>query len=61
MTSETTPGNAEPETVPSAGTAPDDAPAPAKPQPPAPGRTQVVDEAAQEEAAEERANGGGYN
>ncbi len=59
MISDTNPENAEPEAVPSAGTAPDDAPAPAKPSPP--GRTQVVDEAAQEEAAEERAKGGGYN
>ncbi len=59
MTSETTPGNAEPEAVPSAGTASDEAPAPANLS--APGRTQIVDEAAQQEAAEERANGGGYN
>ncbi len=59
MISDTNPENAEPEAVPSSGTASDDAPAPAKPSPP--GRTQVVDEAAQEEAAEERAKGGGYN
>ncbi len=59
MTSETILGNVEPETVPSDGTAPDDALAPAKPS--SPDRTQVVDEAAQEEAAEERAEGGGYN
>jgi hypothetical protein len=59
MMSDTTPENAEPEALPSAGTAPDDAPAPANPA--APGRTQVVDETAQEEAAEERAKGGGYN
>lgn len=61
MTSETTPKNVEPEAVPSEEAAVDKASAPAKPQPPAPGRTQIVDEAAQEEAAEERAEGGGYN
>ena len=61
MTSETTPKNAEAEAGPSDEAAVDEASAPAKPQLPAPGRTQVVDEAAQEEAAEERAEGGGYN
>lgn len=59
MMSDRNPGNAEAKAVPNDGTAPDDASAPAKPSPP--GRTQVVDEAAQEEAAEERAEGGGYN
>ncbi len=59
--SETTPKNAEAEAVPSDEAAVDEASAPAKPHLPVPGHTQLVDEAAQEEAAEERAEGGGYN
>jgi len=61
MISETTSKNAEAEAVPSEGAAVDEASVPAKPPSPAPGRTQIVDEAAQEEAAAERAEGGGYN
>lgn len=62
MMSTTTPDKVEAETVPSGGTAEDHAAVPAGPRPlPTPGRTQQVDEAAQEEAAEERAEGGGYN
>jgi len=58
MTSETTPKNAEAEAVPSERASVDEASIPATPSR---GRTQIVDEAAQEEAAEERAKGGGYN
>jgi hypothetical protein len=62
MMSTTTPDKVETETVPSDGAAKDQAAVPAGPGPlPTPGRTQLVDEAAQEEAAEERAEGGGYN
>ena len=60
MTSNTTPDQGEAAPADKGATA--DAPAPAKPsQPVAPGRVQPVDVAAQEDAAKERAEGGGYN
>ena len=59
MTSNTTPD--QDETVPTDKEAMENAPAPAEPsQPIAPGRVQPVDEAAQEDAAKDRAEGG-YN
>ncbi len=58
MTSNTTPD--QDGTVPADKGATEDAPA--KPaQPDAPGRVQPVDQAAQEDAAKDRAEGGGYN
>jgi len=60
MTSDTT--SDQDGTVPTDKGATEDAPAPAKPsQPVAPGRVQPVDQAAQEDAAKDRAEGGGYN
>lgn len=62
MTSTRNPDETEADAVPGDGAAKDQAPAPAEPRPsPTPGRVQPVDQAAQEEAAEERAEGGGYN
>lgn len=58
----TTPDKAETEAVPGDKAEAGHAPAPAEPRPPsAPGGTQLVDEEAQEQAAEEREKGGGYN
>ena len=62
MTSTRNPDNAEADAVPSDRAAKDHASVPAEPRPlPTPGRAQPVDQAAQEEAAAERAEGGGYN
>ena len=60
MTGDTTPDQNEAMPTDKDGTI--NTPAPAEPsQPVAPGRVQPVDVAAQEDAAKDRAEGGGYN
>ncbi len=62
MMSTRNPDKAEADAVPSDGAAEDHAPMLAEQRPlTTPGRAQPVDQAAQEEAAEERAESGGYN
>ena len=58
----TAPDQSETEAVPGDKAKTGHAPVPAGPRPPStPGRTQLVDEEAQEQAAEEREKGGGHN